>query len=424
MISYSSDKKSIKEIVELIDKGYLLVGNYLEEAMKTKHGSQIKLKECMESQRRYTWEKWRVGSLIQSILMYDDSIPELTVYRNDDRSQFRKVLDGQQRLTSIWLFVNNMISLDMSRSIYRKFEVEGEEYSVDDINGKTFSELPELWRDIFMGKHLRWICVNNCDEDTAEKLFVQLNSNVKSLRPAEIRYAGMGKKVRNAFKHFKKSDWLLHAFTQTSINGNKGNEIYSHIVTLLDNDLEPISLASDNINKALFKYRESGLPSDMFEKLNEMNLYLNEATEIWIDEKKMQDDINYKNTNKRQCNYNTYRYKFLNQTNTVMLMYSALIALKHKVNVADFADWAKGFFTFQTEEYMEACGIDCENKKASDEECVRDRMRIICSSMASLHSMPEKEYPDVDILYKDEEVERLMSDLNDPFENMDLASVI
>lgn len=389
MVTYVQDKKDVSAVVNLIDKGYLLVGKYLKSVLEEKNKNsekKINYKDPMESQRKYCWEKWRVSNLIQSLIMFDDSIPEITVYRSDSNSQFRKVIDGQQRLTSIYMFISDMIPLDMSRSIFNKFLIEDKEHTTDFMHGKIFSELPELWQDIIRNKSLRFICANNCDEDTAEKLFVQYNSNPKTLRPAEVRRAGMGSLIRKSLNDIRSADWLLHVMTPLAVEGNQCDEILCHAITLLENMDNPIALTSKNVNQTIYKYREDGLPVNTISSLVDINKYLNEFTGIWIDEIKTQDEID----RKVKSGYNTYRFKnhnnknIFNKTNIVMLMISAHIAIKANVNVDDFAKWATSFFKFQTEEWRDACGVNGD-KKPSDEDAVTDRMRLILASMASLH---------------------------------------
>lgn len=429
---YSQDKKEISTLIDLMEKQYLSVGSHLQNLIKEKievKGEKFIEKPFMESQRKYCWEPWRVSNLIQNILMFDNCIAEMTVYRHDDRSQFRRVLDGQQRLTSIYMFLNDMIKLDMSKCIYPTFTIEGEQYTSDFMHGKLFSELPELWQDIIKGRSLRWSCVNNCDEETAEKLFVQLNSSTKILRPAEIRKAGMGKRVRKTINEAKTADWLLHVMTPLAVSGNQGDEVFSHIIALLNNNINPVSLASGDVNNIVYGYRESGLPEHIGNLLLQINYYLNETTRIWIEEQRTDDDCN--KTSKIKTSYNTYRFDWFKKTNIVDIMIAAKIAIDHDIHEKDFANVMKGFFKNPSAEYGDACGSS--GKKACDIKNVTERIRLITAAMAGLHSehaepactepvqpteasetdnSDEDLYPDVSHLYSHED---LKDDFEDPF---------
>ena len=151
-LDFTVEKREIKTLVELIGKQYYTVGKHLQDfilSQKQEEGKEIKtIREYMESQRAFVWESWRVSNLIQSVLL-QHPIPEITVYRVDNKSQFRKTVDGQQRLTSIYLFINDQLKLDMSKTMFPEFKIEGEVFKASEtLQGKKFSELPELWQDI------------------------------------------------------------------------------------------------------------------------------------------------------------------------------------------------------------------------------------------------------------------------------------
>ena len=105
-ITFTTDKKDIKTICEYIDKQYFTVGKYLQNIL-TESGAIKTARDFMEAQRNYCWDKCRASNLIQTILMQHYCIPAIQVYRYDTVSQFRRVWDGQQRLTTIYLFIHD-----------------------------------------------------------------------------------------------------------------------------------------------------------------------------------------------------------------------------------------------------------------------------------------------------------------------------
>ena len=126
-IHFKTDNKDVRTIMGYVDKQYLTVGAHLQSLLM--ESETIKdPRPYMDAQRGYTWEKWRASNLIHSLIL-QNRIPEITTYRHDDRSQFRKVLDGQQRITTMYLFINNKLALDMSRSIFPIFIVEDKTYT-------------------------------------------------------------------------------------------------------------------------------------------------------------------------------------------------------------------------------------------------------------------------------------------------------
>jgi len=408
-ITYTTEKRDIGTLVEHIEKQYYTVGKHLQNFLADKkeaEGKELKtLREYMESQRAYVWETWRASNLVQTVLL-KNPIPEITVYRADDKSQFRKTVDGQQRLTSIYLFINNGFKLDVSKTMFPKFTIEGEQFGANEtLQGKTFSELPELWQDIIRGYQLRITTMNNCTEEDAEKAFVQMNSGAKGLKPSEIRKAAMGSDTRKFFRSILDSDWILHALTPLATKGNAGDEILSQVITLIHNN-GPIELSKDNIDKAIYGFREFGLPEELEDDMINVSNYLSQATEIWIDNKKKEDA---KEGSKRVKNYATYRYTWLNKTTTVMLMYSAHSALRNNVTVEEFSAWAYNFFQFPTKEYKEGL-----QDKAIDLKRVEMRLNAIQTELNKLSSFEQVVENEQEEIVEEQEEQPLQTENSEP----------
>ena len=349
-LSFTSKNKEIRSIVEQIEKQYITVGSHLQNIIQSKkqeEGSKAKIREYMESQRNFVWETWRASNLIQSYLL-NIPVPEVITYRADDKSQFVRTVDGLQRLTSTYLFVNDMFKLDLSKSIFPTFEIEGKHYSYIDLQDKTFSQLPEILRDAILNYDLRITTINNCTEEQAEKFFVSMNAGAKPLKPAEIRTAAMGISTRKFYTETLQSDWILHCLTAKSATTNTGSEVISQALTLMHNKL-PIELSKENIDKVIYSFRDTGVPENLQSDMVNICNYLNEATSIWIEDKKIADSKREKG--KKISNYATYRFSFFNKTSTVMLMMAADKAIKNNVPVEEFAKWAYKFFEKPNQDY-------------------------------------------------------------------------
>jgi len=175
-----------------------------------------------------------------------------------------------------------------------------------------------------------------------------MNAGMKPLKPAEIRMAGMGIKVRRFIAETLKSDWMLHCLTPKAVITNTGNEVISHVITLMHNT-SPVELSKENIDNVIYSYRDGGVPENMKEDIVNVGNYLNDVTSIWIEDKKKQDELKVKG--KKVSNYATYRFSFFNKTNTVMLMIAADQAIKNNVSVEEFAKWSYRFFENPNEDY-------------------------------------------------------------------------
>ena len=373
--TFVPSSKEINSIVGQIEKQQIAVGNHLQNVVLAGKEKIKTIREYMESQRGYVWENWRGSNLIQAILL-NDPIPEIIIYRNDDKSQFRKTLDGQQRLTTIYLFVNDGFKLDLSKSIYPTFEIEGEQYTYQNLQDKLFSELPELLRDIILNYDLRILTANNCTDEQAERYYTSMNAGMKPLKPAEIRMAGMGIKVRRFIAETLKSDWILHCLTAKSATTNTGSEVISQALTLMHNKL-PIELSKENIDKVIYSFRDTGVPENLQSDMVNICNYLNEATSIWIEDKKVVDAKREKG--KKVSNYATYRFPFFNKTNTVMLIIAADKTIKNNVPVEEFAKWSYNFFEKPSQDYN-----DGMNGKANELQNVDMRILAIDAEIVKM----------------------------------------
>jgi len=408
-LNYDVEKREISILIDQIEKQYFTVGKHLQNFLlnkKQEEGKELKtIREFMESQRAYVWETWRASNLIQSILL-KNPIPEITVYRADNKSQYRKTVDGQQRMTSIFLFINNHFKLDMSKTMFPEFKIEDEIFKTNEtLQGKTFSELPELWQDIIRSYQLRITTMNDCSEEDAEKAFVQMNSGAKGLRPSEIRKAAMGSETRKLFRSILDSDWVLHALTPLSAIGNAGDEILSQFITLLHNNTA-IELSKDNIDKVIYSFREFGFPETIQEDIDNICDYLNQVTEIWINNKKKSDTEQGTKKGRKIQNYSTYRFTWLNKTNTIMLMYSAHKALQKNINITEFSAWAYNFFQYPSVMYKEGL-----QEKAIDFKRVELRLNAINEEINKLNPMSvitiEKQYYELEPLNQEQSQEEL-----------------
>nr|WP_139138711.1 DUF262 domain-containing protein [Vibrio diabolicus] len=161
------EKKSPKFFYDGVKNGTLLIDNSF--------------------QRRGVWvEKDKVG-LIESILL-GFPIPELYLWEtgvSDDPEQAGEltysIVDGQQRITAVWEFINNKFPLKKSY-----LEFGDAEYA-----GKTFSEILALGYkdDFWLYKfHVRTI-KQGLGINEIKKMFLRLNKTNTSLNPQELRNA-------------------------------------------------------------------------------------------------------------------------------------------------------------------------------------------------------------------------------------------
>ena len=127
-------------------------------------------------QRGEVWELWRRSELIWSIVM-NYPIPPIYCERGTD-SDDNKIkrfdcLDGKQRCTTIYKFLNDEFTLTQLKPIPYVDE-NGVEQFVD-ISGKKFSELDEELQDIIRDSTITVKYFDNIDQSKKAEMFRRLN---------------------------------------------------------------------------------------------------------------------------------------------------------------------------------------------------------------------------------------------------------
>jgi hypothetical protein len=90
------------------------------------------------------------------------------------------VIDGKQRLTTLWSF--------MKDEFRTADDFQADEFPNLACSGKLFSELAKDVQDCLLAQELDFVILSNCDEETVEEMFHRLNNGVP-LNNAEKRNA-------------------------------------------------------------------------------------------------------------------------------------------------------------------------------------------------------------------------------------------
>lgn len=123
-------------------------------------------------QRRYVWSNVLASRLIESILL---NVPIPPCYLSQNSEYELDVIDGQQRLMSIWRFMDNQFSL-VGLEVFQEF------------NGCRFHKLPSNIQRKLKTHTLRLIAVTNeSHPDVKFDVFQRLNTNTVPLNAQELR---------------------------------------------------------------------------------------------------------------------------------------------------------------------------------------------------------------------------------------------
>ncbi|HTS16660.1 MAG TPA: DUF262 domain-containing protein [Verrucomicrobiae bacterium] len=131
-----------------------------------------------EFQRHFVWDRKKSSRLIESALL---NIPLPTVYLSEEPDGKEYVIDGQQRLTSFFSFVDGQFP---SGSTFKLVGLT----AFKDLNGKLFKELPEAQQDRIQDYTVRTVTLlKQSNPDLKFEIFERLNTGSEPLNDMELR---------------------------------------------------------------------------------------------------------------------------------------------------------------------------------------------------------------------------------------------
>lgn len=197
-------------------------------------------------QRGEVWEKWRMSELIWSIIN-NFPIPPIYCERasidNDNKIKHWDCLDGQQRCTTIYKFLNDGFALTELKPIYYLDE-NGMEKSID-ISGLKFSELDEELQDIIRDATISVRYYDDLPQSQKAEMFRRLNQN-KPLT-AKNKTLASAKDIETLLDIG--SHELFNQMLTDKARSNKNQVVITaKVLTMLNNEVEEISFASKDFN--------------------------------------------------------------------------------------------------------------------------------------------------------------------------------
>lgn len=282
------------------------------------------------------WDDERQGLLIDSILN-DYFIPPLYVKKEGRLHSF---LDGKQRLTSIFRFINNELLLPKDLE-----NVDGVE-----IKNKKFEDLPKEFQERILNYKLDLVSMSNCTESDIKKIFYRLNHGV-ALKTIETTRAVLGNKVLKFIDGISKTP-----FFSTKINISKSarqryvdQELILQTVMLISK--ADTGFSSKEIHAFSLSLNNESLRDELAAKMQNSCFYLNE---VYLK-----------------------KAKFLKKVNIPMLFKLAYDIQNNKwaITHGEFYKWSVEFFSNVPDEYKKV-SVSGSSKKDS----VKKRLTILTDS--------------------------------------------
>lgn len=129
-------------------------------------------------QRKFVWDAKKASLLIESILL---DIPIPIIYLAEDANNVVNVIDGQQRLTSLFSFIDGTFPDG------RKFKLTGLNVFTN-LKGKMYKDLDAKYQDKILEYPLRTITFTaDSDPELQYEIFSRLNTGSVALNDQELR---------------------------------------------------------------------------------------------------------------------------------------------------------------------------------------------------------------------------------------------
>lgn len=269
-------------------------------------------------QRSFVWKNTtkdnRMSMLIDSMMR---GLPIPPMYCNcifeDVKNKVYDFLDGKQRTTTIIKFLNNEFEL-VNIPIFE--EEDGTEV---DLNGKTYSQLPEEYQDRIKTYSLTVYYYENMDQEDAIEMFRRLN-NGKS--PTAIELTRANANSINEIIKLGSHELFKIALSERSLAGYANEDIVIKTWVLLYGDKK--SFETKNIRPIM---KEANISDDQIEEMNKIfDMYV-EVYNTLLDEKKRK-----------------IARKLLNKINMISLMFIFKMAVDDNIKVRMIKDWICLFF--------------------------------------------------------------------------------
>lgn len=308
---------SCKQVAKMIDNGTLHFKNIV--------------------QRSFVWERHRMSELIWSIIM---GYPIPPIYAERGETENKKVrifdtLDGQQRCTSIYKYLNNEFALTELKPI-PYLDENGEECTID-ISGKKFSELDEELQDIIKDASISVKYFDNLEQYQKAEMFRRLN-NGKPLS-TKSRTLASSKNIEELLDIGNHKLFEEMLTEKSRVNKNQA-VIVVKAWTMMNREVVDVSFASKDFNPQIEEIEISD--SEKLELVKVFDFVVGVHNELVGNKEK------------------SVAKKLYTETHLISLIPYIKEAIENNVSEAMFGEWLINFFKTENDtevyaKYSEAC---------------------------------------------------------------------
>lgn len=200
------------------------------------------------------WDNKRKSRLIESIIL---RIPLPSFYFNEDFNGNYSVVDGLQRLGTIFQFIN---SRELSKALNIKMDdlILSDMQYLTDLNGKKFEDIPRNYKRIINELEITSTIIRPATPDLVRfNIFARLNQGGLAVNGQEIRNAIYPGLWRERISKIAKSKKFLD-YTQNKISTKRliDHQMILRVFALFATDGKRLekNILDDFLNHALVKY--------------------------------------------------------------------------------------------------------------------------------------------------------------------------
>lgn len=272
------------------------------------------------------WDVKKQSLLVHSILT-NYIIPPIVAIKDE---KILDVIDGKQRLTSLFSFINNEFALDSTMPPVQDMK----------LNGQTFNELDETLQNKIMNFKFDVSIGENLSEQEIEDLFYRLNNGVP-LNSIEITRAVLGRNIISFLSRITSQPFFEKKINMSASSKKRftDQELVLQILKLIK--YPDSGLSSKDMKGFIKELKDEDLKLKLQSSMDNVLYYLNEAFP------------------KKQ--------KFLKKIN-VPILFLLVLTLIHNnltgvITNDKFGEWANKFFEDTPPEYKEACSSNSASKE-------------------------------------------------------------
>ena len=238
-----------------------------------------------------------------------------------------EIEDGQQRLTTLFSFLNDEYQLHSSTP---EVELDGTVY---DLAGLKYSELSEECQDAIKNYRFSVQCLENYTMEEAETLFFNINSGV-ALSTIQKSKSKLGTELISFFNELLDSDFFTQYINITNRQALSEDDLLMLLQSSLLIDSRFDGYEFKNLSAAsCLKYAQeirNNFDEEHKSMLKDTVKYLSEA----FDEKR----------------------KYLRKNNVPIIAVNAVVAQYYSIAASDFGEFIDSFFEDVPEDYKLASG--------------------------------------------------------------------